>query len=204
MNNLIKISLSTFLLSSLAYSQTTMCFKENHTNLSTLESVKLDGGECQSKYSLTEMKASGWRVEDIKISNNNYIYILKKGTPTTSNFTTTNIDEAELERRVLAKMEKKKEIEEKKKEEIRQKNSAQNGANIYVNKCQVCHGEKGLEKPGMSNEIGTLSKSDFKGSIQGYRNGSYNLGTAVQMSSYAYAMSEEDIEDVYYYLQSIK
>ena len=48
MNSLIKISLSTLAFSTLAFSQTTMCFKENHTDLMTLEKVALDGGESNS------------------------------------------------------------------------------------------------------------------------------------------------------------
>lgn len=189
------------------FAQTTMCFKENHTDLTTLETVKLNGGECASKYSLTQMKEAGWSVDDIKINNNNYIYILKRGKTNTSFAATnsnSNLSEAELEKRVLAKLEAKKENEKKEKEIERKIKSGQNGKDIYVNKCQVCHGQKGLEKPGMSSKIAEQSFEAFQGSIQGYRNGTYDLGTSVQMSSYAYAVSENDIKDIYNYLQSLK
>ena len=58
-----------------------MCFKENHQSMSTIETTPLDGGLCASKNTITDMKAKGWNVDDIKISNTpngmNFIYILK-------------------------------------------------------------------------------------------------------------------------------
>lgn len=205
MNSLLKISLSTLALSTLTFAQTTMCFKENHTNLATLETTALDGGECKSQYSLTDMKNNGWRVDDIKINNSNYIYILKKGTTSTAFVNTnSNISQEELEKRVLARLEAKKEKEKKEKEIEEKIASTNNGKDIYINKCQVCHGEKGLKEPGMSSKIAKQTFEEYEGSIKGYRNGTYDLGTAVQMSSYAYAVSEQDIKDTYNYLQSLK
>ncbi len=205
MNSLIKISLSTIVLSTLAFSQTTMCFKENHTDLTTLEKVALDGGECKSQYSLKDMKNDGWRVDDIKINNNNYIYILKKGTTSTAFVNTNaNISQEDLEKRVLARLEAKKEKEKKEKKIEEKIASSENGKNIYINKCQVCHGEKGLKEPGMSSKIANQTFEEYEGSIKGYRNGTYDLGSAVQMSSYAYAISEQDMKDTYNYLQSLK
>ena len=150
------------------------------------------------------MKNNCWKVDDIKINNNNYIYILKKGQIETSFNTNSNLSQEELEKKVIARIEAKKEKEKKEKEVERKIKSTQNGKDIYINKCQVCHGEKGLEKPGMSAAIATQTFNEFLGSINGYRNGTYNLGTAVQMSSYAAAITEEDTQDIYNYLQSLK
>jgi hypothetical protein len=47
---------------------TTMCFKENHKSMTTIESTPLDGGVCNGKFSVNDMKAKGWNVDDIKIS----------------------------------------------------------------------------------------------------------------------------------------
>lgn len=204
MKVLLKTTLSSVLFCSLAYSQTTMCFKENHTNLTTLETVKLDGGECQSKMSLSDMKANGWSVDDIKINNNSYIYILKKGTTVTSTAAAANIDMESLEKKLLAKMETKQRVEKEQKEKIEKENAAQNGKNLYVQKCQNCHGEKGELEPGFSAVISKQSKEDFGHSIDGYRNGTYNNGSSIQMVSFAMAISDEDVNNIFEYLQSIK
>ena len=64
------------------FAQTTMCFKENHTSMATIESTILDGGLCSSTKTVQDMKNEGWNVDDIKIEKsskgNNYIYIFKK------------------------------------------------------------------------------------------------------------------------------
>ncbi len=69
---------------------TTMCFKENHPSMATIETVPLNGGACGGKYSINDMKNEGWSVEDIKIENTkigkNYIYILKKEEAPVANF----------------------------------------------------------------------------------------------------------------------
>ena len=60
-----------------------MCFKEGHSSMSTIENIALEGGACAGKYSIKDMKAKGWSVDDIKISQGsngmNFIYILKDG-----------------------------------------------------------------------------------------------------------------------------
>jgi len=62
---------------------TTMCFKKDWVDPSTIESTALDGGKCMGNKSLQDMKANGWIVEDIKISSGNsgmnFMYVLKKG-----------------------------------------------------------------------------------------------------------------------------
>ena len=35
---------------------TTMCFKENHPSMATIETVPLNGGACGGKYSINDMK----------------------------------------------------------------------------------------------------------------------------------------------------
>ena len=57
--------------------QTTMCFIENHSNVSTADTVKLNGAICKGSKSAQEMQNEGWSTDDIKINNNNYIYIFK-------------------------------------------------------------------------------------------------------------------------------
>ena len=77
-----KVILSSILLlsSTSIFAETTMCFKEN-ASMSTIENTPLDGGVCNGKLSVNDMKAKGWSVDDIKISQSqtgmNFIYILK-------------------------------------------------------------------------------------------------------------------------------
>lgn len=60
--------------------KTTLCYKNEWTTPSTIETVKLDGGECAGKYSFKDMQKNGWNLEDITITNGekgfNYSYLL--------------------------------------------------------------------------------------------------------------------------------
>jgi hypothetical protein len=60
----------------------TICFKKSITDISSIESIKLDGGECKANYSLNEMKNQGFKVIDINVKEKNnkldVVYILKK------------------------------------------------------------------------------------------------------------------------------
>ena len=80
-NKLLLLS-ATCLLSNNLFAQETVCFKNNVEKPSTIESITLDGGVCNGKISLNEMKKDGWDVLDIKIipSQNkfNYTYYFTK------------------------------------------------------------------------------------------------------------------------------
>ena len=59
---------------------TTICYKKNWKSPSTIETTKLDGGECNGDLSLKDMLKNGWNIKDIKIERKkdglNYSYIL--------------------------------------------------------------------------------------------------------------------------------
>lgn len=59
---------------------TTLCYKNDWKSPSTIESTKLDGGECKGEFSYQDMLKNGWYLKDIKISKGdnglNYSYIL--------------------------------------------------------------------------------------------------------------------------------
>jgi len=187
------------LVTTLSFSQTTMCFKQNHKDFSTLETTPLDGGACAGNKSITQMKTEGWSVSDIKIDKDNYIYILKKDEPTMK-----NIDMQALENQILKRLEQKEEVEKRSALAERKVRMSISGKNMYINKCQNCHGEKGEALPGNSRAINTLSLFDFMQTIRDYTNGSnYDRGTAFQMLSYANLMDQKDVNNVYIYLQSI-
>ena len=73
---------ATCLLSSNLLAQETVCFKNSVDKPSSVESLPLDGGVCNGKISLNEMKTNGWEILDIKIvpdnSKFNYTYYLIK------------------------------------------------------------------------------------------------------------------------------
>ena len=80
MNKLLLISITILLSLTIANAKTTVCYKKDWTSPSTIETTTLDGGECEGKYSLIQMKEMGWNVLDIQIdseqNNLSYQYLL--------------------------------------------------------------------------------------------------------------------------------
>lgn len=189
------------------FAQTTMCFKENHNSMSTIESIPLNGGACEGKNSIADMKAKGWQVDDIKISQSekgmNFIYILK--TPSSITDSSTQFtNSADMEARIVAKLEKKKEEEIKAKEIKRQIDLAAEGEAFYVKKCQSCHGTNGETKAkGYSRPLNTLSSEEMMHSISGYTNGTYDRGLANIMRPIAGTVTYEIIDKVHAYIQKV-
>ena len=205
-----KAILSSILLLSASsiFADTTMCFKENHQSMSTIETTPLDGGLCAGKNTITDMKAKGWNVDDIKISNTpngmNFIYILK--TPVSQMATQSNFsgNQANMEARIMDKLEKKKEAEKKAIEVKAIQDAAINGEKTYVNKCQSCHGTNGEKNAyNTSRPLKDLSIEDMTVSIRDYKLGNKNSGNAVIMTPYANYVNENDIKGIYSYLQKI-
>ena len=81
-NRLLLAGVSTCLLSNLAFAQDTTCYKNGVEKPSLIENVTLDGGICNSKLSLNDMKNNGWDILDIKINSVqnkfNYTYLFTK------------------------------------------------------------------------------------------------------------------------------
>ena len=206
-----KAILSSILLLSASsiFADTTMCFKENHQSMSTIENTPLDGGLCAGKNTIADMKAKGWNVDDIKISNTpngmNFIYILK--TPVTQAVSSSNFsgNQADMEARILEKLEKKKEEEKKEQEIVVKKNLAVEGKDNYVRKCQSCHGEKGESTVGgYSRPLNTLTSDEMRHSISGYTNGTYDRGRASTMQPITSTLTYVTLEKISAYLDSIK
>lgn len=178
----------------------TMCFKENHPSLSTIEDTKLDGGECNSSKNLKEMKNDGWQVKDIKITpkNGNYsfIYIFTKKE--------TILDE-ELEKKIIKKIEEKKLLQKTKSLEYQEQKDISLGKKIYISKCAQCHGEKGEIKAYDSSEaLKTLSYEDMNFAIRKYTfDFDYGNGNEIIMQPYARSINSEDLKKVHKYLQTI-
>ena len=205
-----KAILSSILLLSASsiFADTTMCFKENHQSMSTIENTPLDGGLCAGKNTIADMKAKGWNVDDIKISQTtngmNFIYILK--TPVSQMATQSNFsgNQADMEARIMDKLEKKKEAEKKAIEVKAIQDAAINGEKTYVNKCQSCHGTNGEKNAyNTSRPLKDLSIEDMSVSIRDYKLGNKTSGNAIIMTPYANYVNENDIKGIYSYLKKI-
>ncbi len=205
-----KAILSTILLlsSTSLLADTTMCFKENHKSMATIESTPLDGGICASKFSVNDMKAKGWNVDDIKISQSatgmNFIYILKtanSSTPTTSNFVG---NQAQMEANIMAKLEKKKVEEEKAKVEKELKDASIDAEKLYTSKCQNCHGATGEKSAyNSARPLKDLSLEDMQESIKDYKNGNKNGGNAAIMAPYANFIDYKELKGIHAYINKI-
>ena len=192
------------------FSQTTMCFKENHNSMSTIEATKLDGGECKSTFTINDMKSKGWSVDDIKIttkeSKYNFIYILKKGTDSSTLMVpNANLNEKQLEEKILNRLEAKK-VQEEKELKIEEKlKSKIAGKEMYMNKCQSCHGEKGEKTPyNTSRPLKDLSLEEMESAITKYAVEDDVTGYEIIMKPYASMLNDKKIKEVYEYIQTLK
>ena len=203
-----KTILSTILLlsSTSLLAETTMCFKEN-ASMITIESTPLNGGACNGKYTVNDMKAKGWSVDDIKISQTtngmNFIYILK----TASSIQATPViagNQADMEARIVEKLEKKKVEEQKAKVEKELKDAQIDAQKIYTSKCQTCHGENGEKKAyNTARPLKDLSLEEMEESIKDYKNGTKNSGNATIMAPYASFVDYKEIKGIHAYLSKI-
>ncbi len=205
-----KIILSSILLLSSAslFAETTMCFKENQSSMSTIESTPLNGGLCGGKFSVNDMKSKGWSVDDIKISQTptgmNFIYILKNGTTVQPTSTIATGSQADMEARIMAKLEKKKEDEAKAKVEKELKDAQIDAEKLYTTKCQNCHGTNGEKSAyNSSRPLKDLSLEDMQESIKDYKNGRINSSTANIMAPYASFIDYKEIKGIHSYLNKI-
>lgn len=192
---------------------TTMCFKEN-ASMTTIESVALNGGACEGKYSINDMKAKGWSVDDIKISQTasgtNFIYILKsadhaKATPMVAGaaLTGTAINQEQLEANIMAKLEAKKIAEEKAQVALELKEAKIDAKEIYVNKCQSCHGEKGETKKIGAKALRTLSTTDMEEAVKDYILGRGEKASSVYGPAHVNYLNDKTIQGIKAYLDEV-
>ena len=182
-----------------AYSEVTICFKKNHQDISTLDSVKLDGGKCLGTNSQSEMLKQGWILDNFNIKNGDYLFIFKTDD---KNMTMTNKES--IEAIVEKKIKKDKTEEIKNTLKIEKEKSTSLGKRTYLKKCSSCHGLKADKKVGNSALLNSMSLDNFLDSIKGYKIGSYDLGNSSEMKPYAVGFSSYEMKNVYEYIQSIK
>ncbi len=186
------------------FAQTTMCFKENHTSMATIESTTLDGGLCSSSKTVQDMKKDGWSVDDIKIekssNGNNYIYIFKKEEASLS-----SLDEEKLEQRIMQRLEIRKEEEKAAKIVAVKERMSKSGKELYINKCQTCHGGKANLTPyNSSRALIDLTLQDMQLAIRDYKIDEYDRGYAMIMRPYANMLTSQKMKEVYSYIKTLK
>lgn len=197
MNNLSKIVLlATF--STLGFSEVTVCFKKNLQDMTKIEEVKLDGGLCKGNKNQNEMIENGWKLLNLKITNDDYLFVFKKNELPIKEETKSS-----LKKEIIVELENKKKNEvEITKNEIKEKRYNK-GEKIYTNKCSSCHGIKGETKILNTTSLNLIDLEQFKTAIKGYKVGSYNLGNGSEMKPYAIGYTSNDVEDIYEYINKI-
>jgi len=183
------------------YSETTMCFKENHKSMTTIEKTKLDGGICQGQKSVTDMHKDGWVTSDIKINNSTYIYVFKKNTTSAS-----DIDMDALEAKVVKRLHDAATEKKKVQKEQMRLGKLKAGKRLYTNVCQDCHGPKGFKNASnTSRAIANFNLKELKLLMNGYINDDkdVNRGRALIMRPYATNTDSKQLINIYVYLKNI-
>ena len=198
---MIKKTIATLMIASIGsvlLAETTMCFKSNWSDPSTIETTPMDGGKCAGISSIETMKSNGWVTEDIKISSGktgmDFIYVLKKGG-------VVALSDGDLESR-LNQIQDKREAAKK---EAKIKETAANGQKIYDHHCASCHGKNGeLEPYNSSKQLTAMSEDEIIKAFREYSNDDKDNGMAIIMKPYVGLVFGDDLEAVAKYIQTLK
>ncbi len=74
LNRALLTTISSLLIANSLYAKETICYKKGWDSPSTIEATPLDGGECNSTFSVANMKEKGWEVLDIQIQSNQNLF----------------------------------------------------------------------------------------------------------------------------------
>jgi mono/diheme cytochrome c family protein len=183
------------------FADVTMCYKENLTTPSKLETVTLDGGECNGKYSVIDMKKNGWSIKDISTSKGenglNYSYVFSKDSLVASPAVVQPISSENLKQQ-MAILEQEKMAQEKMDKEAE---ILANGKRIYESQCARCHGINGELAPYTSKKLVGMDSEEFDDSMRAYGLNQKNSSAAIIMGPYSLISIER--KDVIKYLESI-
>jgi len=185
------------------YASATLCYKQNWNDITKIEQIPLNGGECNGIKSVKQMKSEGWHIKDIQMQKvkkgYNFTYIFEKNINNTASPTAISITKENLRAQLkqIQKEEAKKTKIEKLKEDLKI------GEKIYKSKCEECHGVNGELSPyNNSRKLNEMSLDELRTAIRDYGLNQKDNGTAFVMQPYL--VVEEDIEKIYKYLQSMK
>jgi cytochrome c553 len=197
-NYMLKKSLYILSCSAILSASTTMCYKENHLLPSTIEEVSLDGGKCDGKLSVLDMKNDGYTIESVKVQNSddglNYVYIFKKD---------DNKKVANIGLKDQLKLLRDEESEQKLTDE--EKKDLAEGKKLYLADCVDCHGEKAeLKAYNSSRPLISLSEDERVGAIRDYSLDTKDNGMAYIMKPYADSLMQADMKKISKYIDTLK
>lgn len=203
-----KIVIASLATTSLLFASSTMCFKKDHVDPSSIESIPLNGGECAGKYSVNQMKDQGYNVKDIKITlgenGMDYMYIFSKETVVLGGQNSSGGQALTKEqlKAYLYEIQEEEKIANKKKEEM---GDIAAGKEMYTSQCAQCHGDRGEKKAyNVSKPLNTMTFDDMVYAIREYDLGERTGGMTMLMKPYAAGLTEDKIKNISSYLQSLK
>ena len=165
-----------------------MCYKENLSTISAIEKVKLNGTYCNGTKSISDMKNESWVIDDIKITTKedkySFIYIFAKKDLNNKIYTVNTVAPEPTK--------------------LSEKEKALQGEKTYKNKCSSCHGIDAKAKPMNSDKLTDIYENQYYQKMNEYSLGRYNTITARQMNEVANFLNNDEIENIYLYIQSIK
>jgi cytochrome c553 len=196
-----KNPITILLLTTSLFADVTMCYKENFTTPSKLETIALDGGECNGKYSVTDMKKNGWSIKDISTSKGdnglNYSYVFSKNSSVVAPGVVQTISSESLKQQ-MALLDKERIVQEKINKEA---DALANGKRVYESQCARCHGIYGELAPYTSKKLVGMSSDEFDDSMRAYGLNQKNSSAAIIMGPYSLISIER--KDVIKYLENI-
>ena len=195
-----KQTLAIVFITSTLLGETTLCYKENITTPSKIEMIPFDGGICDGKFSIHQMKGLGWSIKDIAITKgengSNYTYILYRENTQKENGTPIQISSKELKSQLLILENEKQDQAMAEKKTL----AIKNGKKIYEQQCERCHGSNGEKKPYTSGVLQGMTSDDFEEAMRDYGLNQRDNGAALIMNPYTLISSER--KDVIEYLIS--
>jgi cytochrome c553 len=199
-----KKSLYIICTASILSATSTMCYKKNHLDPSTIENISLDGGKCAGKLSLNDMKKDGYIIDSMKLQKVTdgftYIYILDKKSVKIEKIAPLGLSETQL----TAQLNKIKEAKEIKKEKEDISSSLKKGKKIYETTCKKCHGDGTIRAYNSARPLRDLTLEEMQLSIRDYTNDEKDNGMAIIMKPYADSLMIEDVKNITRYLNTLQ
>lgn len=184
---------------------TTMCFKKNHFDPETIETIPLKGGKCEGVFSAQKMKELGYTVKDIKITDGesglNYMYIFEKEDSIQTAFVN---GQAMTKDDLKAYINEIKQEEDIKKEKELAKANLEEGKRLYVMHCESCHGIKGETPAYGTRPLVNMTKIQIETTMRDYDLNEVKSPYAMLMKPYATIINEEQLENIIGYIQTLK
>lgn len=206
---MLKKSLYLMCTASLLSAATTMCYKKDHIDPSTIETIALDGGKCGGKLSVQDMQKKGYEIDSMKLQDGkdgfNYIYVFKNHTePIHTSAVAVGAGVALTDAQLTARIEKIQEIKKAKIKEEQKISSIDEATKLYNTTCKRCHGDGSIRAYNTAEPLNSLSLEEMQLSMRDYANGTKDNGMAILMQPYVNLVTKKDIDGIYHYLQSIK